>query len=208
MKWADGGQVREAFLRLPGGVSEAEAVLQLRRRAAETRQAADGLKGLSAPRPVPSQYPALARHVAAFVGGAGAPARLLALLLELQVAPRPSTWALTSRAHRPRGHQPPVVAQLHLMQCHAQLLPECDLLSQSRHDGASNCEEVSSRSCSLENGHVTVWYDLEIRHIDLGTLPQAYGTKPQYLTNSWNSSTPSARFVELPSCYAAHAVPV
>lgn len=159
MEWSDVsfvGQVREAFLRLPGGVSEAEAVLQLRRRAGETREAADGLKGLSAPRPVPSQYPPLARHVAAFVGGAGEPARLLALLSELQVGPAPSTWALTSRMHRPRATCGRAAAS-HAMPC-TQLLPECHLLSQSRHEGADNCEGVSSRSCSLENGRVTVRY--------------------------------------------------
>ena len=89
--------MRETFLRLPGGVSEAAAVAQLRQSAAGALGEAEELKGRVAPRPSPSQYPALARSVAAFVGGAGSAARLLALLAELQVGrvPLPPLSATT-----------------------------------------------------------------------------------------------------------------
>lgn len=78
--------MREALLALPGGISEARPIADLRRRMAELQAQADALKGRAVPRPVPPQYTALAAEAAAFTTtGVGAPERIAALVSGLQV---------------------------------------------------------------------------------------------------------------------------
>lgn len=78
-------QVRTALLRLPGGVSESNAVEQLQQRIFEIQSRVADLEGLCVQRPAGRQYMTLVRNVAAFAGGAASPGRVLELLGTLQV---------------------------------------------------------------------------------------------------------------------------
>ena len=78
-------QVREMYLRLPGGPSEAARVAALRKRAAAVAAQAEALTSSVVERPLPSQYGAIVEAMSAFTASTGSSARVHAVMDGLQV---------------------------------------------------------------------------------------------------------------------------
>jgi len=78
-------QVRELYLRQPGGPSEEERVAALRERAADVAAQAEALTSAVVERPMPSQYGAIVKDVGAFVASTGSTARIVNLADGLEV---------------------------------------------------------------------------------------------------------------------------